>query len=139
MLNRKNSLKASCLKKKKEEQLQKFKNTGKLSSATFAFLSQDTLLSWWEKLTESSATIYDKALDKEYLETHIGGGDHRLFDGGHDIFSAWDKVRDALPDDSLQQEIVGYVSALWKDVTTIKGLPFTTVSNENFASWGSML
>ena len=71
---------------------------------------------------------------REYLKNHIGGGDHRLFDGGHDIFNAWSRVREASPDDSLQQEVLGYVSALWKDVTTTKGLPFITVSKENFES-----
>ena len=119
----------------KKDQSQAFINTGQLSAALFAFLAQDKLLSWLGELTKSSATIYDKALDAEYLKTHIGGGDHRLFDGGHDVIRAWDKVRQAAPDDSFQQEVLGYVSALWKDVTTVKGLPFTTVSKENFASW----
>ena len=112
-----------------------FTDTGELSGALFAFLSQGNLLSWLGELTKSPATIYDKALDAEYLKTHISGGDHRLFDGGHDIFSAWDEVREASPDDSFQQEVLGYVSSLWKDVTTTKGLPFTTVSKENFESW----
>ncbi|MDE3269413.1 MAG: hypothetical protein OYH77_03910 [Pseudomonadota bacterium] len=119
-----------------KEAINKFStNATGLSGELFAFLAQDNLLKWLGKLTESTATIYDKALDAEYLKTHIGGGDHRLFDGGHDIFNAWTRVKDASHDDSFQQEVLGYVSALWKDVTTVKGLPFTTVSKENFEAW----
>ena len=36
-------------------------------------------------LAEGPATIYDKAMDAEYLATHVGGGNHRLFDGGHTL------------------------------------------------------
>ena len=107
----------------------------KLSGTITSFMADTDLLRHLEKLTESASTVYDKALDSEYLQTHIGGGDHRLFDNGHDIFGAWDKVRDALPDDSFNEEVLGYVSALWKDVSTVKGLPFTTVNKESFEGW----
>ena len=33
-------------------------------------------------LAKGPATIYDKAMDAGYLATNIGGGNHRLFDGG---------------------------------------------------------
>ena len=76
-------------------------------------------------------------MDWDYLVNRnaMGGGEHRLFDRGHDIFSAWERARDALPDDSFAQEVVGYISVLWKDVTTTKGLPFTTVNRDDFNSW----
>ena len=127
--------KSNLSEKEKKDQSQDFINNGELSAALFAFLSQGKLLSWLGELTKAPAKIYDKALDMEYLKNHIGGGDHRLFDGGHDIFNAWSRVREASPDDSFQQEVLGYISALWKDVTTTKGLPFITVSKENFESW----
>lgn len=110
-------------------------NSAKLSGALGSFLADNDLLKHLESITNSASTAYDKALDSEYLKTNIGGGDHRLFDGGHDIFNAWDKVKNALPNDSFDQEVVGYVSALWKDVTTVKGLPFTTVNKDTFDSW----
>ena len=100
-----------------------------------AFLSTKELLKWSESISEGAASIYDKALDAEYLRTHIGGGDHRLFDGGHDVVSAWDRVKDASQDDSLTQEVIGYASALWKDVTTAKGLPFSNVDKASFEGW----
>ena len=74
-------------------------------------------------LWEGSATIYDRALDATYLATHIGGGNHRLFDGGHTVAGAIAAVRDASPDDTVIQEAMGFVQAMFKDVTTPKGLP----------------
>lgn len=105
---------------------------------SIAFLSTTELLKWSESITESAASVYDKALDAEYLKSHIGGGNHRMFDGGHDIVSAWDAVKEASIDDSLQQEVVGYTSALWKDLTTERGLPFVTWSKDQYdasAEW----
>lgn len=104
-----------------------------------AFLSQPELLKWSEKLTESSATVYDKALDAEYLRTHLGGGNHRLFDGGHDLASAWDRVQNAAADDSFRREVVGYAQAIWKDVTTQQGLPFATWEQGNFTEFAGAL
>ena len=100
-----------------------------------AFLSTKELLKWSESVSEGAASIYDKALDAEYLRTHIGGGDHRLFDGGHDLVSAWGRVKEASKDDTLTQEVIGYASAIWKDVTTAKGLPFSNVDKASFESW----
>lgn len=96
------------------------------AAALGAVLAQPELLRWSEALTQSAATIYDKALDAEYLRTHIGGGNHRMFDGGHDLLGAWERVQRASDTDTFNQEVVGYASALWKDVTTVKGLPFMT-------------
>ena len=76
-----------------------------------------------QNMVEGSATIYDKALDATYLTTHIGGGNHRLFDGGHTVAGAIAAVRDASPDDTVVQEAMGFVQAMFKDVTTSKGLP----------------
>lgn len=118
----------------------KFKNNAQLKwAAGLSALSQAELLKWTESLTESSAKWYDKALDAEYLKTHIGGGNHRLFDNGHDVFSAWDKIKEARPDDTLFQEIEGYVSALFKDLSTNKGLPFFTADKATYDLWADKL
>ncbi|MCG8509458.1 MAG: hypothetical protein MI741_09540, partial [Rhodospirillales bacterium] len=106
--------------------------------AGFAFLSQAELLKWSEQITAGATTVYDKALDAEYLRTHIGGASHRMFDSGHDIWNAFHAARNAVPDDAFHTELLGYMSALWKDVTTVKGLPFFTWSKDQFdasASW----
>ena len=72
---------------------------------------------------KGSATIYDKAMDAEYLRTSIGGGNHRMVDGGHTIVGAWQAVRDAAPDDTFVEEAMGFAEAMFKDMTTPKGLP----------------
>ena len=110
-------------------------NSVKMSGVIGAFLADKDLLRYLETLTKSAASVYDKALDREYLISHIGGGYHRLVDGGHDLFHAWERVKDALPDDTFGQEVVGYVTALWKDVSTVQGLPFFTLQKEQFDSW----
>lgn len=72
---------------------------------------------------KGSATIYDKAMDAEYLRTSIGGGNHRMVDGGHTIAGAWQAVRDAAPDDTFVEEAIAFVESMFKDLTTPKGLP----------------
>ena len=69
------------------------------------------------------ATIYDKAMDAEYLATGIGGACHRLFDGGHTILGAFRAIRDASPDDTIVEEAMGLLQGLFRDMTTVKGLP----------------
>jgi hypothetical protein len=112
--------------------------SGLMTGITLPFLSNPELLNWSENITKGTASIYDKALDMEYLKTHIGGGNHRMFDGGHDLFSAWDRVKDAKSDDSNTEEIINYVSSIWKDLTTKQGLPFFTWEKGNYdkyAEW----
>ena len=74
-------------------------------------------------LANGSATIYDKAMDAGYLATNIGGGNHRLFDGGHTIAGAFKAVRGASTEDSIIQEGLGFVHGMFRDLTTSKGLP----------------
>ena len=74
-------------------------------------------------MAKGPATIYDRAMDAEYLATHTGGGNHRLFDGGHTIAGAFEAVRAASPDDSLIEEGLGFVKGMFRDLSTTKGLP----------------
>ena len=75
---------------------------------------------------KGSATLYDKAMDAQHLATHIGGGNHRLFDAGHTVVGAFKAVRDASPDDTIVEEALGYLQAMFRDMTTPKGLPLAT-------------
>ncbi len=77
-------------------------------------------------------SIYDKAMDASYNGTHVGGGDHRLFDGGHDLLGAWQAVAGASPHDSLLQEVSGYMLGLWRDLVTPRGLPLFSMEKESF-------
>jgi len=76
-----------------------------------ALLAQPELLRWTQSISKSSATIYDRALDANYFATELGGASHRLFDGGHDLLYAWQAVRAASDEDTLAQEVIGYVTA----------------------------
>jgi len=105
------------------------------AAAIGAFLSQPEMLKWLENLTKAPATVYDRAMDSEYLRTHIGGGNHRMFDGGHSLSGAWEQVSGASDTDSFAQEVVGYVSGLWKDMTTTSGLPFATWDRADYGDW----
>lgn len=80
----------------------------------------------------AQSTIYDKALDQKYIEEKMGGFYHRLFDEGHGLFDAWERVKAANPDDTLLQEVVGYTSALTQDLVTKMGLPFKTIDQASF-------
>ncbi len=85
-----------------------------------------------QKMAAGPASIYDKAMDAEYLRAFIGGGNCRMFDGGHTLAGALKAIRDAAPDDSITQEAIGYVESLFKDLTTLKGLPLVTWNKETY-------
>jgi len=96
------------------------------------FLSQAELLGWSKNLSNGVETIYDKAMDAEYIKSHIGGAYHRLFDGGHSPVDAWKEVINASDTDTFSQEVIGYVSGMWKDATTKMGMPFTTFDKNQY-------
>ena len=87
---------------------------------------------WLQELVSGSATIYDKAMDFNFIETGIGGSYHRLFDGGHSLADALRAVREASPDDSIFEEATGLLQALARDATTPRGLPLATWNEDSF-------
>lgn len=89
---------------------------------------------------EGIPSIYDKAVDAVYNATYIGGGHlHRLFDGSHTLWGMWDKVKDASPDDTFLQEIVGYSTALGKDLSSSVGIPLFDWSKSSYDQMASAL
>ena len=96
------------------------------------YLSQPELLKWSEKTIDAVDSPYDLAIDETYNKTHIGGGNHRLFDGSHDLISMWKAVEGTYENDTFAQEVIAYVSAIIKDVSTTKGLPFLTRNKDNY-------
>ena len=85
-----------------------------------------------QNMVSGSATIYDKAMDAEYIATHIGGGYHRLFDGGHTIIGAFRAGHAASPDDNIIQEALGTIQGLLRDVSTPSGLPLANWDYETY-------
>lgn len=90
-------------------------------------------------LAKGSATIYDKAMDAGYLATSLGGGNHRLFDGGHTIAGAFKAVRGASTEDSILQEGLGFLQGMFRDLTTPKGLPLANWDQATYDHVASFL
>ena len=95
--------------------------------------------SWFGSLTESSATIYDKAVDRAYNTNHEGGWLHRLFDGSHDPISMWNIVKDTKLDDTKKEEIAAFLYTFIKDFNTHAGLPLFTISKESYDKYAGYL
>ena len=93
------------------------------SQALLASALSSDLNGLLQDMVKGSATIYDKAMDAVYNATHIGGGNHRLFDEGHTIAGAIKAVRDASPEDTILEEAMGFLQGIFRDMTTVKGLP----------------
>lgn len=91
------------------------------------------------ELGKGSATVFDKAMDASFLETGAGGTYHRLFDGGHTIWGAFEAVRDAPGDDGIAARALGMALGLFRDGTTPRGLPFFTWDQETYDSVAGLL
>lgn len=87
---------------------------------------------WIQDMVKGAPMIYDRAMDANFISTGIGGGDHRLFDGGHSIVGAFQAARNASPDDSIFEEAAGLLQALARDATTPRGLPLVTWDQDTF-------
>jgi hypothetical protein len=120
----------------------KARATADATALLAVMLSSDlsgSISAWTERVFDSAATIYDKAADAAYNAAHEGGALHRFFDGSHTVGGMWDAVKDASPDDSLAQEVAGFVDAFLKDVSTINGQPFFTISPESYNALADIL
>lgn len=95
-------------------------------------LSQVDVLNWLGNIGSKSTSIYDRAMDARYLSDHVGGAQHRLFDGGHDVIGAWERVAGASDSDSVVAEVVGYVTAMLEDASTPAGLPLATWDPDSY-------
>ena len=91
-----------------------------------------TLNDWLQAMVDGAPTIYDRAMDATYNATHIGGGYHSLFDGGHTIPGAFQAVRGASQDDNIMQEAAGFLQSLARDATTPMGLPLVNWDQNTF-------
>jgi len=88
-------------------------------------------LSRWltSHLSHQASTIGSRAMDSEYLRTHIGGGWHRLYDGGHTVAGSWRAVREALPDLSAFDQLGAWANEYWKDLITTRGMPIVLLDH----------
>jgi hypothetical protein len=82
-----------------------------------------------DHLSHQVSTVGSKAMDSEYLRTHIGGGWHRLYDGGHSLAGSWKVVSQALPDLSALEQLGTWANEYWKDFITTRGMPIVTLDH----------
>src|SRR6476660_1812948 len=86
-------------------------------NAALNWKNNNELSAWLaDRLSKQSPTPASEAMDAEYLQTHIGGGWHRLYDGGHSLAGSWDAVREALPELSTLERIGTWANEYWKDL-----------------------
>ena len=104
-------------------------------------LSQAQWLRGLDRITTAAATNFDKAMDSRYLETYIGGGNHRMFDGGHTLGGAWGNIAKmcGVAKCSTGEQVNGYLNAIWKDLVTPKGLPFVTMEKQTYDSMANWM
>ncbi|MGC2525463.1 MAG: hypothetical protein WA417_22905 [Stellaceae bacterium] len=88
-------------------------------------------LSHWltRHFSHQAPTPGSKAMDAEYSHTHIGGGWHRLYDGGHSLAGSWKAVTEALPDLSRLDQIGTWANEYWKDLITTNGMPIVILDH----------
>ena len=84
----------------------------------------------FSNIIDNKATVYDAKIDQFYNQTHIGGYTHRHFDGSHTPAKMWEKVKEALPDDSNYEELKNYILSLTKDLQTPMGIPLINIDNK---------
>ena len=96
----------------------------------------DSELSHWltNNLSNQVATVGSKAMDAEYLRTHIGGGWHRLYDGGHSLVGSWRAVSEALPDLGALDQLGVWANEYWKDLITTRGMPIVILDHADKVS-----
>jgi hypothetical protein len=76
-----------------------------------------------DQFSDQRATIASKAIDAEYLRSHVGGSWHRLYDGGHSLAGSWNAVAGALPDLTAYERLGIFANEYWKDLITTRGMP----------------
>jgi hypothetical protein len=87
-----------------------------------------------DHLSSQHATLTSRAMDAEYLRTHIGGGWHRLYDGGHSLAGSWKAVSSSLPDLGALDKLGDWANEYWKDLITTRGMPILILDHADQAS-----
>ena len=109
-----------------------------LSQGLLATKLSKSLNELLHKMVDGKPTIYDKAMDAAYnnpaTRSDLAGSYHRLFDGGHTIKGALEASRNASPDDNIFQEAFETMQGLFRDGTTVRGLPLATWDKDTFNS-----
>lgn len=87
-----------------------------------------------DHLSTQCATLASKAMDADYLRTHLGGGWHRLYDGGHTLAGSWKAVSAAVPDFHALDKLGVWANEYWKDLITTRGMPILILDHADQVS-----
>lgn len=108
---------------------------GEAYTAALDWKNNSEFSSWLtDHLSKQCATIGSKAMDAEYLRTHIGGGWHRLYDGGHSLVGSWNAVSSSLPDLDALDRLGVWANEYWKDLITTRGMPIIVLDHADQVS-----
>lgn len=103
---------------------------GEAYTAALSWKNNSELSEWLANhLSNQRATIASKAMDAEYIRTHVGGGWHRLYDGGHSLIGSWKAVHEVLPDLSALDQLGTWANEYWKDLITTRGMPILVLDH----------
>ncbi len=96
-------------------------------------------LNGWLHGLVDGRTNWDQAMDAVYNQAHTGGSYHRLFDGGHTLFGAFQATREVAADVNIFKDASELIQALARDATTPRGLPLVTWDQNAFNSLADSL
>lgn len=90
---------------------------------------------WATEAWGGLSNVYTQAMDgpdwvKEGLQSganYIGPWWHRIVEG-HSLPASWEAVRDAIPDDSFTDEVLGWLTAFTSDLVTPAGMPIVELT-----------
>jgi hypothetical protein len=103
---------------------------GEAYTAALNWKSNSELSNWLtDHLSIQRATVASRAMDAEYLRTHIGGGWHRLYDGGHSLVGSWKAVTESFPDLGVLNQLGVWANEYWKDLITTRGMPIVILDH----------
>jgi hypothetical protein len=104
-----------------------------VGEAYFAALNwkNNSELSNWltDHFSNQYATVVSKAMDAEYLRSHVGGAWHRICDGGHSLGGCWKAASESFPDYSALDKLGEVANEYWKDLITPRGMPIIVLDH----------
>jgi hypothetical protein len=104
--------------------------TGEAYTAALNWTNNSEFSNWlMTHLSQQGATLASKAMDAEYLRTHIGGSWHRLYDGGHSIAGSWKAISESLPELSALDQLGTWANEYWQDLLTARGMPIIVLDH----------
>jgi DNA-binding transcriptional LysR family regulator len=108
---------------------------GEAYSAALNWKNNSEFSNWLtDHFSNQVASIGSKAMDAEYLRTHIGRSWHRLYDGGHSLIGSWKAVSESLPDLSALDQLGIWANEYWKDLIITRGMPILILDHADKVS-----